>query len=155
MPQDWADLSHAVPSFRGLLYSLPTITFISSSTALLSTQFLSLYSSLGKITPGKDFESLKYDVEEMWPDTQKGEGEDGGYRLVTAEDSDNHESPSGERVGFSESPKGKHPDPEKKNRSKQDSESMLSCSRLWACWEKQHWKKKEDVWESFIISLAK
>lgn len=49
----------------------------------------------------------------MWPDTRKGEGEDGGYRLVTAEDSDNHEPPLGERVGFSESPKGKHPDPEK------------------------------------------
>lgn len=49
----------------------------------------------------------------MWPDIQKGRGEDEGYRLVTAEDSDNHESPLGERVGFSESPKGKHPDPEK------------------------------------------
>lgn len=45
--------------------------------------------------------------------TQKREAEDGGYRLVTAEDSDNHESPLGERVGFSESPKEKHPGPEK------------------------------------------
>lgn len=43
----------------------------------------------------------------------------------------------------------------KRNRSRQDSESMLSCLRLWACWEKQHWKEKEDVRESFIIFLAK
>lgn len=97
---------------KGLLYSLPTITFISSSSAaLLSTQFLSLYSSWGKSLQARILSLSDMTLREMWPDTQKGKGDDGGYRPATAEDSDNHESPVGEKVGFSESPKGKHPDP--------------------------------------------
>lgn len=131
---------------RGLLYSLPTITFISSSPALLSTQFLSLYSSLGKITSGNDFESLRYDVEEMWPDTQKGEGEDGGYKLAAAEDSDNRESPVGERVGFSESPKGKHPDPEKEIGARGIQREMLSwLEALSVPWEAAVREKERSV----------
>lgn len=63
--------------------------------------------------------------------------------------------PVGGRVGFSESPKGKHPDPEKEIGARRISREMLPCLRLWACWEKQQWEKKEDLWEPLIISLAK
>lgn len=55
--------------------------------------------------------------------------EDGGYRLDTAEDSDNHESPV-EWVGFSESLKGKHPDVEKEIGARRIQREMLSCLRL-------------------------
>lgn len=65
--------------------------------------------------------------------THRREREDGGYRLDTAEDSDNHESPVGEQVGFSESPKGKHSDVEKEMGARRFQREMLPCLRLCAC----------------------
>lgn len=111
------------------------------------------------MTPGKDFESLRYDVEEMWPDTQKAEGGDGGYRLATAEDSDNHESPVGERVGFSESPKGKHPDPEKEIGARRIQRNTLllealSMLREAALREKQRWARTIDYFCGKVAKIS-
>lgn len=111
------------------------------------------------MTPGKDFESLRYDVEEMWPDTQKAEGEDGGYKLATAEDSDNHESPVGERVGFSESPKGKHPDPEKEIGARRIQRNTLllealSTLREAALREKQRCARTIDYFSGKVAKIS-
>lgn len=120
----------------------PTITFISSSSAaLLSTQFLSLYSSLGKplqarILSLSDMTLKRCDL------THRREREKmrviGSHSWRLRQPQTTNESPVGERVGFSESPKGKHPDPEREMGATRIQTEMLSCLRLWTCWEKHH-----------------
>jgi len=93
----------------------------------------------------------------MRPDTQKGEGEDWGYRLAIAEDSDNYEFPGGERVGFSESPKGKHPDPEKElgtRRIQRNALLLEALSRVREAALREKWKCARTI-DYFLSKAAK
>lgn len=94
MPGDRADLWVAILSLRDFF---PSITF-TPSPPFNAVYPISLFAQyFWKTTRGKGFESLRDYVEVIRPDTQKGEGGGGGLQPPTAEDSNNHESPEGDR----------------------------------------------------------